>query len=1048
MSDLPPINSKFGLDSTDFKAQLTEINRSIRVVESGFRASTAAMGDWSKSATGLESRMKALTEEIDLQQEKVESVRGEYERVRREKGENSRAAQELQIKLNKENETLGRMQGELKQSKDELEKLGKGKDKAAKSSLSLTDALKGLTGNLKTSTNRVADMVKHLGKLATTMAVGVVAGAKAAGVAIAGTIKHMAKLAATLAVGIVAGAAAAGAAIVAMLAKTIGPASSLNETISKVGVVFGDQAEKVLEFGKNAAISLGMSSNAALTAAGTYGNLFRSMGMAEETSADMSIGLVTLAGDLASFNNMDPTDVLEKLRAGLVGEAEPLKALGVNINEALLKEKALEMGLSNGRDALDANAKAQAAYALIMEQTTLAQGDFERTSDGLANQQRILAAQTENLKAKIGTALLPVLSFGAKMLNEFLASPKVQAGLDKLTSGLSTLSSLLVNAFKTDNPLLTLGFSLENLGKKSGFLGILGDKLVKLALLLPDLKEGLKTGGIGGLFAALIPPGGLTGMLGGLGETIGKLLSKILTGLVSKPAQIMQIGLDIIQGLGDGLLAAIPALAPVILQLINSLVAVITQTLPTLLEMGLTVIMQIGMGIMQAIPTLMPVVMQMLYSLTQFLIENLPILITAAVEMLMTLTQGIVKALPKLVPAVVKILQSFLKVLVQNLPMLITAAVMLLTTLVKGIVYALPNLIPAVIQIIQTIITSLLENLPLLITPALQMLVALANGITQALPTLIPAVVQILNSFIQFLVQNLPMLITAAVEMLVALANGIAQALPTLIPAVVQIIPTVITTLLENLPLLITAAIELIMALTTGLIAALPVLIEAAPAIVTSLIDVVTENLPLIIAMAMTLIMTLASAIITNLPEIGRAAVSIITKLLDGIVALLPTIATGAVNIITTMVTAIQNVIPTIIQVGKDVINGLWEGIKAAWDALLKEIEKLFDSLSGAAKKLLGISSPSKVFAEIGTNTALGFGQGFTRSFSDIQRQVNEAISGLGASASVSVTGGFGGRMQPAAAPITVNIQGGTGNEMDMRRLARYVATEIQRSQR
>lgn len=888
MSDLPPINSKFGLDSTDFKAQLTEINRSIRVVESGFRASAASLGDWSKSSTGLETRMKALNKEIDLQKQKARAVRDEYERVKREKGENSRAAQELQIKLNKENETLGRMQGELKQSETALKNMSKAKDKAVSSSNRFGESLKGLTGHLKTAASGVVGMIGHLAKLATTLAVGVVVGA-----------------------------IAAGAAIVAMLAKTIKPASDLSETVSKIGVVFGEQSKTVLEFGQNAATSLGMSSNAALTAAGTYGNLFRSMGMTEDKSAEMSTGLVTLAADLASFNNMNPTEVLDKLRAGLVGEAEPLKALGVNINEAVLKEKALEMGLWNGKDALDANAKAQAAYALIMEQTTLAQGDFERTSDGLANQQRILAAQSENLKAKIGTALLPVLSFGAKMLNEFLASPAVQAGLERLTTGLSTLSSLLINAFKTDNPLLTLGFSLESISKKTGVLGTIGDQIARLGMLMPKLTAGFKAGGIGGLFAAIMPSGGVSGAMGKIGTTIGKTLSKLLTSFAAKPAQLMQIGLDIITGLGNGLLTAIPALLPVMLQLINSLVTFITQALPTLIQMGLTVVLQLAMGIMQAIPTLIPVV------------------------------------------------------------------------------------------------------------------------------------IQVLNSFIQFLVQNLPMLITAAVEMLVALANGIAQALPTLIPAVVQIIPAVITTLLENLPLLITAAIELIMALTTGLIAALPVLIEAAPEIVTTIIEVVTENLPLIIAMAMTLIMTLASAIITNLPEIGRAAVSIVTKLLDGIVALLPTIATGAVNIITTMVTAIQNVIPTIIQVGKDVINGLWEGIKAAWDALLKEIEKLFDSLSGAAKKLLGISSPSKVFAEIGTNTALGFGQGFTRSFADIQRQVNEAISGLGAQANVAVSGGFGGgRMQPAAAPITVNIQGGTSNEMDMRRLARYVATEIQRSQR
>jgi len=120
MSDLPPLIQKVGMNTTDYKTGVIEINRSIRVIESGFRASAAALGDWSKSSSGLESRMKALSSLIDLQNRKVEAIRGEYERVRKEKGENSRAAQELQIKLNKETESLGKLQNELNHTENSL----------------------------------------------------------------------------------------------------------------------------------------------------------------------------------------------------------------------------------------------------------------------------------------------------------------------------------------------------------------------------------------------------------------------------------------------------------------------------------------------------------------------------------------------------------------------------------------------------------------------------------------------------------------------------------------------------------------------------------------------------------------------------------------------------------------------------------------------------------------------------------------------------------------------------------------------------------------
>lgn len=198
----------------------------------------------------------------------------------------------------------------------------------------------------------------------------------------------------------------------------ISSASDLSEAVSKNTVVFGEASESVLAFAKGSATAFGQSRNQALAATGTFGNLFRSIGLGEKQSADLSVSLTGLASDMASFNNVPVDDALTALRSGLVGETEPLKRFGVNLNEATLKQKALELGLSDGKETLDANAKAQAAYALIMEQTSLAQGDFARTSDGLANQQRIMSAQFENAKAALGQALLPAMTAVISFVND------------------------------------------------------------------------------------------------------------------------------------------------------------------------------------------------------------------------------------------------------------------------------------------------------------------------------------------------------------------------------------------------------------------------------------------------------------------------------------------------------------------------------------------------------------------------------------------------------------------------------------------------------
>lgn len=186
-------------------------------------------------------------------------------------------------------------------------------------------------------------------------------------------------------------------------------ASDVNEAMNKVQVVFGDAADSVMEFARTSATGLGQSQATALGAVGTFGNLFVSMGLSGQAAAGMSKDVVSLASDLASFNNIRPEEALEKLRSGLVGEAEPLRSLGVNLSAAAIEAKALETNVGKTKDTLTAADKATASFALILEQTKTAQGDFARTSTGFANAQRVIAAQFDDLKASIGQAFLPTV---------------------------------------------------------------------------------------------------------------------------------------------------------------------------------------------------------------------------------------------------------------------------------------------------------------------------------------------------------------------------------------------------------------------------------------------------------------------------------------------------------------------------------------------------------------------------------------------------------------------------------------------------------------
>lgn len=208
----------------------------------------------------------------------------------------------------------------------------------------------------------------------------------------------------------------AASALTDALGDTVKAASALEESQAKVGVVFGDSSREVEAWAAASSRAFGQSTQQALEAAGTYGNLFQAFGLTRDAASDMSTSLVELASDLASFNNTSVDDALVALRSGLSGETEPLKRYGIALNDARMRAELTAQGVRDLGGTLTAAQKATAAYAIIMKDSSLAQGDFARTSDGLANSSRILDAELANLSAEIGTLLVPALTETAQVV--------------------------------------------------------------------------------------------------------------------------------------------------------------------------------------------------------------------------------------------------------------------------------------------------------------------------------------------------------------------------------------------------------------------------------------------------------------------------------------------------------------------------------------------------------------------------------------------------------------------------------------------------------
>jgi hypothetical protein len=255
-------------------------------------------------------------------------------------------------------------------------------------------------------------------------------------------------------------AAAAGAMAVKIGIDSVKAASDLNEEVSKAEVIFGDVADEIKAFSKTADTALGLTRKEALSAASTFATFGKASGLAGKDLSAFSKGATTLASDLASFYNTNADEAITAIGAALRGESEPIRKYGVLLNDVTLKAKAKEMQLYSGTGALDLQAKSLAAYQVILDQTKDAQGDFSRTSEGLANQQRILRAQVENLKATMGESLLPVAKDVITQLN-FMA--KAFGGKDP--EGLSERARELAGVYDGQGGGgYNLGLALKNIG--------------------------------------------------------------------------------------------------------------------------------------------------------------------------------------------------------------------------------------------------------------------------------------------------------------------------------------------------------------------------------------------------------------------------------------------------------------------------------------------------------------------------------------------------------------------------------------------------------
>lgn len=236
--------------------------------------------------------------------------------------------------------------------------------------------------------------------------------------------------------------------------------------------------------------------------------------------------------------------------------------------------------------------------------------------------------------------------------------------------------------------------------------------------------------------------------------------------------------------------------------------------------------------------------------------------------------------------------------------------------------------------------------------------------VSQASQTIVPLVVQTL-------LENLPGIIAAGMDLVVALVNGILDNSNLLISAAVQCVEVILQKIIENLPAILGGGVQLLLALANGIVGAIPTLIGMLPQVITAIITVLTDNLPLIIESGIQIIIALAGGLIEAIPELVSHIPEIVTAIVQGF----------------------TNAASRFLEIGKNIVRGVWEGIKSMGKWIGDKVSGFFSGIVDGAKNLLGIHSPSKVFAGIGKYMAEGLGEGWDDEFSAVSKRINSGLS-------------------------------------------------------
>lgn len=588
------------------------------------------------------------------------------------------------------------IEGDAKSLEEALKKFEKQTDtsgKKAKTSIGSvnteTNTLKNSLGILKTAGEKSFSALETAGKKAFN-------GIKSAGNIAMGTIT--------------ATVTAAAGAVSGLAVKSIDLANDLTEVQNVVDSTFGKNAEKINTWAQNASKAYGLSELSAKQYNGTLGAMLKSMGITGESMVKMSTDLTGLAGDMASFYNLDSEVAFEKIRSGISGETEPLKQLGINMSVANLEAFALSKGIDKAYDSMTQAEQATLRYQYIMNATKDAQGDFAKTfGDSLANQLRVAKLNLTDLSGTIGKDLLPMAQKYVSMLSDYAEDLKRAYSKDgfngMIAEGGHIVSELISEIAKQAPKAINFGFSLvdniiDGITQNSG-------KLTSTALdIISKLTNGIKK------TASNLQP------------LIGDFANVFVQGVIKYKDVFWTVAFDMVTAIADGLSKNANSITDGVVTLVSHIAKLTIDNLPKLVETASDLIVTVFKKLEQSMPDIGGNLSRIITKICSLLATNIPIVFEAASDVIITVFNMLAQNLPNISSNLAKLFTKICDLVVKNLPLIFNTASDLIISIFEMLAQNMPDIAKNLTKMITKICDLLAKNLPLIIEAASEFLEA------------------------------------------------------------------------------------------------------------------------------------------------------------------------------------------------------------------------------------------------------------------------------------------------------------------------------------